>query len=149
MIVAHVFTWLVFPLLIFIGGVGLRKDNQYFNKDDTLYLRGVAALLVLLSHYYYYIEGIGGSLWKIDKSWSFTGGIGVCVFFFISGYSIEKSNQGKEMTLGFLKKRLFSTYVPLVIMRVSFAVINSLYQYTDRDDSILYILNFNDIAHTN
>ena len=98
---------LMLVVLIFIAAttlVGIKidsSDNHFFSKDNTLALRGIWCLVILLVHvpyaYHNRIQDMIGSFAYI----------GVTFFFLSSGYGLTTSeNSNQDMITGFWKKRL-------------------------------------------
>ena len=87
-----------------------KKKNRRFAELDSL--RGIAALLVMLSHYTWAYDYHFGTLG--DHFFQFPyGDFGVQVFFIISGFvifmSLEKAKSIKEFIIGRFT-RLYPTY---------------------------------------
>ena len=107
-------------LFIFIGGIVASKKTEkatFFSIDQTNWLRSVAILTIMFSHFL----PLAGLTYG-DGLLSFTlnfGIIGVAIFFLLSGYSlmISKINKPNYMT-GFIKKRLVRLYIPFIIVFV-------------------------------
>jgi peptidoglycan/LPS O-acetylase OafA/YrhL len=114
---AHVF-FTIDPLIVIsliAVGMKLRKiksesDLNHFSVENTLPLRGILALCVVVAHlqqrFPFSYFAVLGSL----------GAPSVAVFFFISGYGLTKSylNNGRKYLDGFLVKRL-GKILPLFI----------------------------------
>ena len=53
-----------------------------------------------------------------------TGGMGVLLFFFLSGYGLFKGYGGKQLGISFWRKRLVNMYLPCVLIQLIFCVID-------------------------
>ena len=93
------------------------EENDLISKEDGLSLRGMAALLVLLHHLAPSTEN--GLL--LPKFYSVgAGGIAVSLFFFLSGYGLQKQYiiNGESYRKSFLKKRIPTILIPLALFTV-------------------------------
>ncbi len=102
-------------VLILLGGGKLRDKSQLipFDKNNTLPLRGLFAILIVAHHL--------GQLSHIPFLSSFCQGIGlqiVAVFFFLSGYGLCVSyrKRGSSYVDNFLSHRLGKLLPPFVIL---------------------------------
>lgn len=90
---------------------------ESLHKNNFNFLRLLGACLVIFSHCYdvtgksedepvnHLLQG------KLEAS-----GIGLCIFFFISGYFVFKSASESEGIIFFVKKRIFRIYPALIIL---------------------------------
>lgn len=119
-------------LLLFLFLKGFVKEyntidvSTYFSKSQTDWLRGVAIVGIVYSHYI-----------LIDASWSwnirFLGIFGVAIFLFLSGYSamfslVNKPNYLKK----YIPKRLVRLYIPFIIVYIIYSIVLLIsgYQFT-------------------
>ena len=93
--------------------------DSIFSKKASLSFRGIAILMVMLSHYaewwswFYTLEG-GAETFR-----HFLAGLGpygVAVFLLFSGYGLTKSAGDNRIGLPFILKRFFSVYIPYLIV---------------------------------
>ena len=101
--------------LICIFGIKPRKGfdiSAALEKEQTIPLRGILCLLIILHHLSLAVDAGG-----VFGMFKYVGVVAVGVFFFLSGYGIMKQSekQGEEYLKGFLQKRVFKLVVPLVI----------------------------------
>ncbi len=70
-------------------------ENKEFMKQDSIFFRSVAILMVVVAHYsdLIYIES-GYKLWNILNK---LGRYGVAIFFLVSGYGVAKSIKQKKL----------------------------------------------------
>ena len=100
--------------------------GQYREKvldiQDSYTIRGIAAFFVIFAHYTLKLKADDYAL-GICKPYTWLGGIGVCLFFFLSGYGVACSTLKKGSgTIGGLIKRLLKIFIPIVVLRVIFAI---------------------------
>lgn len=110
-------------LLLFLFFKGFVKEyntidaSTYFSKSQTDWLRGVAIVGIIYSHYL-----------SINASWSwqigFLGIFGVAIFLFLSGYSamfsfVNKPNYLKK----YIPKRLVRLYIPFIIVYIIYSIV--------------------------
>lgn len=86
--------------------------------DDSNLLKGIAACFVILSHAVYAAQAKGLLQAGIFTLLTQLGGIGVLIFFFLSGYGIYKGYGERKLGPGFLGKRIRNIVVPVVIIKV-------------------------------
>lgn len=106
------------------------KDVQMiFGKEETDFLRGIAACMVLFTHLSQKLVNPSLMYWY----WFF-GYLSVGFFLFISGYSsyVSYQKKGKGMFRRYLPKRLLRLYLP-------FLIINTIYALCFRITCINYI----------
>jgi peptidoglycan/LPS O-acetylase OafA/YrhL len=89
-------------------------------KQNIHYLRGIAAVLVLLGHSGFYLESYLHIGWAKALFPSILGLYGVAIFFAISGY-LMASLIGKEKSIEFLARRVARIY-PLFIICTIFVM---------------------------
>lgn len=70
-------------------------------RESSLYSKGIAIILVVLSHF--------AGLYTNLRYFSFFGGVGVSVFLILSGYGISSSIEKNKLN-DFWKKRLISVF---------------------------------------
>ena len=114
----------VFALFIIAGiqkvYIKEKKDvGTIFNPTETNFLRGIAALMVLFTHYAQQLVPAGLMYWY----WFF-GYLSVGFFMFASGYAsyIQYSKKGPAVFKGYTLKRIIRLYIPFVIVDTIFAI---------------------------
>ena len=123
------------------------KETVAFNMEQSTIIKGIAALCVVLAHY---------SLW-LDKYVPYQdllilypfkqlGGIGVLIFFFLSGYGIYLSSCKQECSFKWLIKRVTNVWFPYIFMKLIletlYYLVNGLADFSILD-SIKEILGLN------
>ena len=99
----------------------MRNDEggHLMPKNGTDWFRGIAAAMVILSHYAEWwtwftpVEGDGAI---IQLAFSKLGIYGVDIFFLLSGYAMVISLGQNPMNKGFIWKRIKNTYIPYFIV---------------------------------
>lgn len=91
-------------------------ENKEFMKQDSIFFRSVAILMVVVAHYsdLIYIES-GYKLWNILNK---LGRYGVAIFFLVSGYGVAKSIKQKKLNYIFLFRRIKTVYFPFICMQI-------------------------------
>lgn len=123
MIVNIVIMYIVFPLVCVLGierkrgGNDTFQETQLLSKDDSDYIKGFAAISVLLAHYCVRLSE-ENRLLTILAPYQYLGPLGVALFFFLSGYGIYVGNGFGRLNIGFLIKRIKNVYIPFVIIRI-------------------------------
>lgn len=93
------------------------KANVLMSKTDTRFLRGVSACFVILAHFCAWVNEIQGMNSYFYFAISQLGGIGVLIFFFVSGYGIYESYADKTPGWDYLWKRAKSVYFPYLAIK--------------------------------
>lgn len=119
---------IILPLMMLIGMKveDRRSEKSLLNKADTKILKGISACFVVMAHYITYIDNInasdgryGGTIYRcIYAIISQLGGIGVLIFFFLSGYGIYISYIDRTPDGEFILKRVKTVYLPYIIIKV-------------------------------
>lgn len=97
------------------------------NKSDSFMLRGMAALFIIFSHYVTYVGEFLETGLGLARIYVWFGGLGVCIFFFVSGYGLEITYKDAPVTVDFLKKRFFNIIPTYVVVRCIFGLIEKKY----------------------
>jgi len=122
----YLFCLCVFPLLILFPLKSVSDKEVLLDKEDAEILKGVAACFIILAHLIIPIKAEAGIISSVLNIYTFTGGMGVLIFFFISGYGIYKGYGKSEFTIKFWYKRIFFMYLPSVMIQFVFSVIDRL-----------------------
>ena len=113
----------LFPVVSLVGiGKKEKAGESLLSKDDSRYIRGFATCGVFLAHTESYMEEFGMPYVSIMRPFSIMGGVGVLLFFFVSGYGLWKAYSCDMDCIKYWKKRIFNTYLPAVIIETVFAV---------------------------
>lgn len=105
----------------------INRDNvqALITKNDSLFLRGVSACFVVMAHFIVWIyesyDEINIVFYLIMKQ---LGGIGVLIFFFVSGYGIHKSYAYKPPNWDYLWRRAKNVYFPYLITKLLLIIID-------------------------
>jgi peptidoglycan/LPS O-acetylase OafA/YrhL len=104
--------------LIFLRG---RKVTEWFPASLTAELKGLAIIMIVLSHIGYFLVTDRQFLWPL----SIMAGVGVNLFLFLSGYGLTASQIQKDLRLGqFYKRRLLKLFIPFWLMLVVFLALD-------------------------
>lgn len=119
MIGIYLLCLVIFPAIVLykIEILSQNKANVLMSKTDTQFLRGVSACFVVFTHFCAWVNEIQ----SLNKFFYFVisqlGGIGVLIFFFVSGYGIYESYADKAPNWDYLWKRAKSVYFPYLIIK--------------------------------
>lgn len=94
-------------------------SGQLMNKRQTDWFRGVAAVMVVLSHYaewWTWFTPTEGNAEMFRFALSKLGVYGVDIFFLFSGYAMVKSLGQERMHPGFMWKRIRNVYIPYFLV---------------------------------
>ena len=110
--------------IVLLASLRRKKDSSFFSVDTTTELKGLAILMVVLSHIGYFLVSDQHFLVPLSNY----AGVGVDLFLILSGYGIMTSALRKPLSTGqFYRKRLSKIYLPvlltLVILLISDALI--------------------------
>lgn len=122
--------YILFPLSFF--PFCKRKDqlaDVLLNKDETNTVKGLSAVFIVLAHMVIRIEEELQQSFLLLKPITVLGGMGVLLFFFLSGYGLYKGYSNQKIGGAFIKKRFTSIYVPYVFMKLILLVINVIMGY--------------------
>ncbi len=102
---------------VLLLSIRLRKTLSFFSLETTTELRGLAILMVVFAHIGYFLVSDHRFLVPLSNY----GGVGVDLFFLLSGYGLVASALRKPVSVGnFYLKRLMRVYVPVMITVVLF-----------------------------
>jgi len=105
-------------LLFFVRG---RKSPGWFPSSLTTELKGMAILMIVLSHIGYFLVNDHQFLWPL----TIMAGVGVNLFLFLSGYGLTASQMQKYLSPGqFYKKRLIKLFIPFWLMLIVFLALD-------------------------
>lgn len=117
-------TWLVIAILAAITIFTIRKktSTELFPLNATLELKGLAILLVILSHIGYFLVDDHRFLVPLSNY----AGVGVDLFLILSGYGLTVSLLRKPHTaFEFYRKRLSKIYVPVIFTVGIFTILDA------------------------
>jgi len=119
-------TW-IFSIILFIAlliSIKPRKITEWFPVSLTTELKGMAILMVVLSHIGYFLVTDTRFLWPL----SIMAGVGVNLFLFLSGFGLTVSQMKKDLKIGeFYKKRLLKLFQPLWLVLIVFFGLNFIF----------------------
>ena len=95
------------------------SDRRLMGKRETDWFRGMAAVMVVLSHYaewWTWFAQTEGNAETVRLAFSRLGVYGVDIFFLFSGYALVKSLGQERMHLQFIWKRIKNVYIPYFLV---------------------------------
>lgn len=107
-------------LLVFIGLIVHlpNLEGNSLNQDNTIYLRGIAAIFVVLHHISLYVET--GNMFNYLV---FMGRYAVGIFFFLSGYALlTQLNRSQNYLKRFFTKRILNLVIPYFIFAIIYFI---------------------------
>ena len=121
---------LLLLLILFFYGIERVKPSGSWNTDGYLSIssgkdyRGFFALVVLFNHLAQHTDP--GTIFHYM---AFSGPPAVAVFFFLSGYGLQKSyiTKGKDYRRGFFLKRIPSVLIPYIIITLIYWAVMAVY----------------------
>ncbi len=99
--------------------MGSNNGGQLMNKRETDWFRGMAAVMVVLSHYaewWTWFTPTEGNAEMFRLALSKLGPYGVDIFFLFSGYAMVKSLGQERMHPQFIWKRIKNVYIPYFLV---------------------------------
>lgn len=125
MVGVFVICFIVFPISFFWNICKVFPSGALLDKQDSDIVKGIATSFVILAHLTNYLEDTGGGYNKALSFFSVMGGMGVLLFFFLSGYGLYKGYEEKQIEVKFWKKRLTSMYLPCIVIQLVFGIIKA------------------------
>ena len=93
----------------------MKERKVFLTKEQSLVLRGIAIVMVILSHYAeWYAEILSNETFRYALTR--LGVYGVNIFFLVSGYGLVKSVSRKRIGWSFLWNRVKNTYLPYLLI---------------------------------
>jgi len=124
-------TW-IFSLIFFVAlfvFIKPRKITEWFPSSLTTELKGMAIIMIVLSHIGYFLVTDTRFLWPL----TIMAGVGVNLFLFLSGFGLTASQMQKDLSVGqFYKKRLLKLFIPfwlaiIIFFGLDYLVLNHAY----------------------
>lgn len=115
----------------FVKPVKAMIDKEYLSLNKCNSLRGISAITIVLHHVAINLK-VGGIFHLFTKVGFFV----VCIFFFLSGYGLQKSNIVKDdYRKNFLRKRIPQVLIPYIVVNFFFlgmyTILGSKYSFGD------------------
>ena len=124
----YLICFILFPLCVMVQAKKITRTSVMLEKQDTEVIKGIATCFVILAHLIQPLKTISGYSKFLNLYSIAVGGVGVLLFFFVSGYGLFKSYRDKEFDTLFLKKRFLNVYFPCVFIQMIFCLVNSYMQ---------------------
>ena len=122
MIIFCILAFVIFPAAALIPTV--RSDGKTaLSKDSSAFFKGAAICFVVMSH-------ISIMMGLSEKSVIFSavdqlGGMGVLIFFFLSGFGLYRAYADKTCYAVYVKKRVINVLVPYLILKAVFLAVEA------------------------
>lgn len=99
-----------------------RFRNRELTKDDTLFLKGIALVLLLVHHLFYEQTGLYADFGGVVHKIGLFSKLCVAIFVFLSGYGIVKSARGEIQAKLFYVKGFTKLYLNYWLMWILFVI---------------------------
>lgn len=119
----YLICFLAFPAAILLQAKKNTGTYVLLEKEDTNAIKGIAASFIVLMHLTNNLEPDSTIIKLLMQLFSVTGGMGVLLFFFVSGYGIYKGYAHKPPSVSFLYKRVLNIYLPCVFVQLVFRLL--------------------------
>lgn len=138
MIGIYIICYILFPLTV-LPFCRRKKEVSMvlLTKEETNIVKGLAAIFIVLAHMVIEIEGESQQSFLLLKPITVLGGMGVLLFFFLSGYGIYKGYAERKLGWSFLGKRIKTIYVPYIIMKLILYAINLVLGFKTIDINVI------------
>lgn len=123
MLAIYTVCFILFPIIVLYGTKRKEQAECLLNKKETDAIKGIATCFIILAHLVNLLETAGVGYFKLLNLYSVTGGMGVLLFFFVSGYGIYKGYVDRKTDASFWKRRMENVLLPYVILKLSFLLI--------------------------
>lgn len=127
----YIFVFILVLFLVF--SFRKLKDEPRFGINITNELKGMAILMIIFSHMGYFLTDNNRFLFPL----SVAGGVGVNLFFFLSGYGLSVSAFKKGCSvINFYKSRVMKLIIPLwiilmIILLSDYLLLHKTYSFTE------------------
>lgn len=125
--------------IVLILSIKKDRSSEFFSKDVTNELKGLAILAIVLSHIGYFLSSDNRFLYPL----SVLAGVGVNLFLILSGFGLTISQIHRPLSWWrFYKKRLVKLFVPLwvavgVIFGMDYFLLNRNYPMNELASSLI------------
>ncbi|MBD5521721.1 MAG: acyltransferase [Lachnospiraceae bacterium] len=95
------------------------ESKTLFDRQTGYWFRGIAVIMVILSHYAEWWEWFFSTAGKAEDfrlTLAKLGVYGVNIFFFFSGYGLTKAAEQKNIDGSFILRRIQSVYLPYLVI---------------------------------
>lgn len=142
LIIINIICYLIFPFIILWKAEYLKSgwNEAVLTKDDSSAMRGISAIFIILAHYLSYVKKHGISSLGPALLMEWCGGLGVCVFFFASGYGLWISYREKDINRSYVYNRFINVIPATITLRIIFSIILGIYK-NGWQHFLLYIIN--------
>lgn len=131
----------IIPIFIFWKSEYEKNVREVIlTKDDTLFMRGIAAILIVLAHFLNLVKKKYENIGPVSLVEG-CGGLGVCIFFFVSGYGLWSTYHDKVIDRNYIKKRFYGIVPDFFVLRFLSFFIFRIWE-KGAIYSALYLINF-------
>lgn len=117
----YIFAYILVPIGV-LAGIEMRKTNnirEYFDRDQTSNLKGIAILLIMIHHFASRMNAPG-----LLIPFYFVGYLGVAIFLFLSGFGLMSSYLNKDNYLkGFIPQKVGRIYIPSITANILISIL--------------------------
>lgn len=119
MVGINLIVFIFFPAGICWGIRRREGAGALLEKEDVVAVKGVAACFVILGHL---LRALGTSvvISPLLNSFTVLGGMGVLLFFFVSGYGLFKGYGHRKPSFMFWRKRIANMFLPFLMIQLFF-----------------------------
>lgn len=123
----------IVPALLLWNMKFLSKKGELVTKEDSVAIRGIAAIFVMAAHYTEWMQqtGAAGIHPWFYMVISRLGGMGVLMFFFISGYGTYESYGKFRPDFRYVTGRIRKIYIPYQIIKFILLLLGGLFYGTE------------------
>ncbi len=122
--IQQTYLFAVIFFLILLVSIKPRQITDWLSPTLSTELKGLAIIMVVLSHIGYFLVNDTRFLWPF----SIAAGIGVDLFLLLSGYGLAASQMKSDLKpLEFYKKRLLKLFVPFWLALIVFFGLNFIF----------------------
>ena len=142
-------TWIFSFILLaaLLASLRSRRIAEWLPASLTTELKGMAILMIVISHIGYFLVSDHRFLWPL----SIMAGVGVNLFLFLSGFGLASSGLQKDLSVWqFYKRRLLKLFVPFwlsiaVFLAADFFILGKAYSFQFIGRAILGIFKHADL----
>ena len=134
----------LFPISV-VYPIRMKKKTilEILTKEDSVVIKGIAVCFVILAHLISALE-TQYQVIPILKVFTVLGGMGVLLFFFLSGFGLFKGYANRKPSIDFVKKRIKNVVYPYILMKICFYIMTLFFVKDTVFNIKSFILNFAD-----
>lgn len=117
-IVEYILFYVVVGCLVLFSIRVQQNKQEVISLEESYVIKGISMIFIVIAHWVQIFQQSGGSDGIITPLVK-TGVFGVALFFFLSGYGLEK----KQSIQFFWKKKLINLFIPYIVLSFVFNII--------------------------